>query len=137
VHHVVFTVPMHAGSFYRLGKLTGEVVPGSAEMFSATINCCDSVVSPVYIIAHAYYGAFVLIPSQTGRDSSVGIVTRYGLDGPWIESRWGAIFSVPVQTGPEVNPAPYSMETGSFPEVKQPGYGIDHPSHLAPRLRKE
>ena len=24
-----------------------------------------------------------------GRDSSVGIVTRYGLDGPGIESRWG------------------------------------------------
>ena len=24
--------------------------------------------------------------------SSVGIVTGYGLDGPWIESRWGEIF---------------------------------------------
>jgi hypothetical protein len=24
-----------------------------------------------------------------GRDSSVGIATRYGLDGPRIESRWG------------------------------------------------
>ena len=24
-----------------------------------------------------------------GRDSSVGITTRYGLDGPWIESLWG------------------------------------------------
>ena len=27
-----------------------------------------------------------------GRDSSVGIATRYGLDGPRIESRWGEIF---------------------------------------------
>jgi hypothetical protein len=35
-----------------------------------------------------------------GRDSSVGIATRYGLDGLGIESRWGAGFSVPVQTGP-------------------------------------
>ena len=34
-----------------------------------------------------------------GRDSSVGIATRYGLDGPVIESRWGARFSAPVQTG--------------------------------------
>ena len=34
-----------------------------------------------------------------GRDSSVGIATRYGLDGPWIESRWGAKFSAPVHTG--------------------------------------
>ena len=28
-----------------------------------------------------------------GRDSSVGIATRYGLDGPGIESRWGRDFS--------------------------------------------
>jgi hypothetical protein len=29
---------------------------------------------------------------QTGRDSSVGIATRYVLDGPRIESRWGQDF---------------------------------------------
>jgi len=33
-----------------------------------------------------------------GRDSSVGIATGYGLDGPRTESRWGARFSAPVQT---------------------------------------
>jgi hypothetical protein len=27
-----------------------------------------------------------------GRDSSVGIATRYWLDGPGIESRWGEIY---------------------------------------------
>jgi hypothetical protein len=27
--------------------------------------------------------------NKYGRDSSVGIATRYGLDGPGIESRWG------------------------------------------------
>ena len=32
------------------------------------------------------------------RDSSVGTATSYGLDGPGIESRWGARFSAPVQT---------------------------------------
>jgi hypothetical protein len=26
---------------------------------------------------------------QVGRDSSVGIATGYGLDGPGIDSRWG------------------------------------------------
>jgi hypothetical protein len=26
------------------------------------------------------------------RDSGAGIATRYGLDGPGIESRWGKIF---------------------------------------------
>ena len=37
-----------------------------------------------------------------GRDSSVGIATDYGLDGPGIELRCGggARFSAPVQTGP-------------------------------------
>jgi len=25
----------------------------------------------------------------------------------------------------------------SFPRVKRPGRGVDHPPHLAPRLRKE
>jgi hypothetical protein len=35
-----------------------------------------------------------------GRDSSVGIATRSGLEGPGIESQWGARFSAPVQTGP-------------------------------------
>jgi len=59
--------------------------------------------------------------------SSVGIATRYWMDGPGIESRCGARFSVPVQTGPGAHPASYSMGTGSFPEVKRPGRGVDHP----------
>ena len=32
--------------------------------------------------------------------SSVGIATGYGLDGPEIESRWGATFSAPGPWGP-------------------------------------
>ena len=71
------------------------------------------------------------------RDSSVGIATRDGLDGPGIESRWGARFSAHVQTGPGAHPASYTMGTGSFPGVKRPGCGVDHPPHLAPRLKEE
>ena len=56
-----------------------------------------------------------------GRDSSVGIATRYGMDGPGIESRWGARFSAPVQTGPGTHSASYTIGTGSFPGVKRPG----------------
>jgi hypothetical protein len=29
------------------------------------------------------------------------------------------------------------MGNGFFPEVKQPERGVDHPLHLAPRLKKE
>jgi hypothetical protein len=72
-----------------------------------------------------------------GRDSSVGIATRYELGGPGIESQWGAKFSAPVQTGPGALPASYTMGTESFPGVKRPGLGIDHPPHLASRLKKE
>jgi len=67
-----------------------------------------------------------------GRDSSVGIATRYGLDGPGIESRWGQDFPAPVLTGSGAQ----QMGTGSFPGVKRPGRGVDHPPHLAPKLRK-
>ena len=46
-----------------------------------------------------------------GRDTSVGIASRYGLDSTGIESRWGARFSPPV---PGAHPASYAMGTGSF-----------------------
>jgi hypothetical protein len=68
-----------------------------------------------------------------GRDSSVGIATGYGLDGPGTESRWGRGFFVHVQTGPGAHPASCTMGTGSFPGAKQPGRGADHPPLLAPR----
>ena len=39
-----------------------------------------------------YHDLSIFIPILyciMGRDSSVGIATRYGLHGPWIASRWG------------------------------------------------
>jgi len=71
-----------------------------------------------------------------GRDSSVGIATRYGLDGPGIESRWGERFSASVQTGPGSHPASYTMGTGSFPGVKRPGRGVDHPSPSSAEVKE-
>jgi hypothetical protein len=59
-----------------------------------------------------------------GRDSSVGIATRYGLDGIGIESQRGVRFSAPVYTGPGVHPASYTGVTGSFPWVKWPECGM-------------
>jgi len=48
----------------------------------------------------------------------------------------GARFYETVQTGSKVHPASCTMGTGSFPGVKRPGRGVDHPPHLAPRLKK-
>jgi len=49
----------------------------------------------------------------------------------------GVRFSTPVQTGPGAHPVSFTMSNGSFPGVKRPGRGVDHPPHLAPRLKKE
>ena len=56
-----------------------------------------------------------------GRDSSVGIATRYRLDGPGIESLCGAKFSAHVKIGPGAHPASYTMGTGSFSRGKAAG----------------
>jgi len=72
-----------------------------------------------------------------GRDSSVGIATRYGPEGSGIESRWAAKFSELVQTVPGAHPASCAKGTGSFLGVKRPGSGDDQPAHLAPRLKEE
>jgi len=59
-------------------------------------------------------GIFFPTENPKGRDSSVGISTRYGLDGPGIESRWGTRYSIHVQTGPGSYPASYTMNTRSL-----------------------
>jgi hypothetical protein len=48
-----------------------------------------------------------------------------------------ARFSTLVQNGPGAHPASYKMSIRSFPEVKRPERGVDHPPHIAPRLKKE
>jgi hypothetical protein len=62
-----------------------------------------------------------------GRDSLVGVATRYGMDGSGIESWWGTRFSTPVQTDidPEALPVSYTKGIGSFPGVKRAGRGVN------------
>jgi hypothetical protein len=45
--------------------------------------------------------------------------------------------SAPVQNVPEDHPESYTTGTASFPGVNPPVSGVDHPPHLAPRLKKE
>jgi hypothetical protein len=54
-----------------------------------------------------------------GRDSSVGIATSYGLDGPGIEFMWGGceIF----RNRPDRPWGPTTVATGSFPGGKAAG----------------
>jgi len=61
-----------------------------------------------------------------GRDSSVGIATNYGLDGPEIESLWRRDF--PHLSRPALGPteSPIPCVWGSFLGVKNPKRGVDH-----------
>ena len=63
-----------------------------------------------------------------GRDSSVGIATRCGLDGRGIDSRWG-VRDFPHPSTPVLGPTqpPVQWVPGLSPGVKWPGRGADHP----------
>ena len=64
-----------------------------------------------------------------GQDSAVSTVTYYGLADPEIESWWGRDFCIHPDWpwSPASQPASYTMGTGSLPDVKQLGCGVDHP----------
>jgi hypothetical protein len=74
---------------------------------------------------------------HVGRDSVVGIATRYGLDGPEIESRWGASI---FRTSPDRPWGPpsllYKGYRVSFPGIKRPGRGVDHPPPYSAEVKE-
>ena len=53
-----------------------------------------------------------------------------------IESRWGARFSAPVQTGPGANPASYTVGSVSFPGVKRPGRDANYPPSSSAEVKE-
>ena len=70
-----------------------------------------------------------------GRDSSVGMATRYGLDGPGIESRWRRDFPHPSR--PALGPTkPYNENRDSIPRVKRPGRGFNHPQPYTAEVKE-
>jgi hypothetical protein len=62
-----------------------------------------------------------------GRDSSVGIATRYGLDGKGIESRWWWDFPHPSRPALGV-PGP--------PRIKRQGRGVHHPPPFSAEVKE-
>jgi hypothetical protein len=71
-----------------------------------------------------------------GRDSSPGIATGYELEGPGIESWCWRDFSHTSRLTLGAHQASCTMGTGSFPGLKRPRRGADHPPLLVPRSRK-
>ena len=72
-----------------------------------------------------------------GRYSSVGTATRYGLDGPGIESQWGRDFPHPSR--PALRPTQPPIQWVPAPSRGKSGRGmaLTTHSHLAPRLKEE
>jgi hypothetical protein len=60
-------------------------------------------------------------PEYGSRDSSVGVATRYGLDGPGIESRWGRDFPHPSRPALGPTQHPIQWVQGLFPGGKAAG----------------
>ena len=68
----------------------------------------------------------------TGETGRYSYLLRAGRSGDRIPVG-GEIF----HTGLVAHPSSCTMGTGSFPGVKRPGRGIDHPPYLALSLKKE
>ena len=64
---------------------------------------------------------------EVGRDSSVGIATRYGLDSPGIEYQWA--WDLRHSSRPALGPTQPSIQrvSGLLLGVKRPGGAVDHP----------
>ena len=75
--------------------------------------------------------------TQMDRDSSVGIATRYGLDGHVIECRWGRQ-DFPHLSRPALGPTqpPIQWVSGLSPGVKRPGRGVDHPPQSSAEVKE-
>ena len=70
----------------------------------------------VQIFTEVYYTL-----NREGRDNSVGIATRYGLDGPGFDSRWGWVFPHPSRPTLVTIQPPIQWISGLFPRGKEAG----------------
>jgi len=49
---------------------------------------------------------------------------------------FGARFSAPVLTGSGAHPAPYTMDTVSFPGVERPVHSVDYPPSSSAEVKE-
>ena len=73
------------------------------------------------------YGIPVRLQYGHDQDSSVGIETRYEIDSPGVEYRWGRDFSHPPRPTLGSTQTLIQWVLGLTRGVKRPGRGVDHP----------
>jgi hypothetical protein len=79
---------------------------------------------------------YTILMKDVGRDSSVGVATRYGLEGPGIEFRWGRDFPHLSRPALGTTQPPVQWVEGLSRGQRRPGRGTDHPPHLVQMSRK-
>jgi hypothetical protein len=112
-----FNLPPHTGGclYFQLVRSLASTLPLSIDwsfwyiFISFVIRMWKSVYHrtlPMLVNMCSFYWCLryfcSFIMSKLGRNSSVGIATGYGLDGPKIESRWGRDF--PYLSRPALGP---------------------------------
>jgi hypothetical protein len=93
---------------------------------------CSSI---PHFVTSDYLEDYNTVLSWVGRDISVSIATRKSRTVRGSNPGGSEIF----HTGPDRfwgPPAYYTMSTGSFPGVKRPGSGADHPSSSSAEVNK-
>jgi hypothetical protein len=118
----------HFDAILRLGMRQGSTQVFKFSVVPLAILSTSLAILYFFHIRHCYCMSFFKCYYLTmGRESVVSLATRYGLDGPGIESWWGVRFSTPVQTSHGAHPASYTLDTVSFPRLKQLGRSVDRP----------
>jgi len=102
----------------------------SVELHPMPLSCWD-ICKHGYCESHSCVNSAYKLLSHTGDVCGPEYVSQYSdsLRVGWSRDPapvW-VRFSAPVQIGSEVHPASYTMGTGSFPMVKRPGRGVEHP----------
>jgi hypothetical protein len=120
---------MGTGSFLEV-KRSGHGVdhppPSSVEVKERVGLYLHSTSGPLWPVT-GWTILFILVCDfLEDQNSVVGVATRYRLDGPGIKSWWGRNFPS-HQDWHRGSPNLPIMGTGSFPGVKRPESGADHP----------
>ena len=116
-----------SGAFAKLRKLTVSLILSIC--LSAWSNC-----DPTERI-FMKFNIWVFLEAG-GRHSSVSTATRYGLDGPGIESQWECII---FRTRPDLLWGPPSLLYNVyrvFPGIKRPGRGVGHPTPSSAEVKE-
>ena len=146
---LLYTTAHHPRKFKRNQEEQNSVLLQFGTERSLFTNANTSSVgakhTPFVLIVWRNSNKYIILPLSlidllylrfVGRDSSVGIATRYGLDGPEIESRWGQDFLHPSR--PALGPTQPRVQwvPGLSWGYSDRGVVLTTHPHLATRSRK-